>query len=478
MAAPSVVGPGVPLLRAAAADDGRAAYDEVEATAAAVQPTRRRSSFDALFKELGEVMRFSLPAVGIFLVNPLMTLVDTAFLGGTAVGQAALQPSGAVLDYPTILLSFLAVGTTGLIARDPQSTQNTMDVLRPALCLGLALGMGLAVWTQLGAPYILNGLGVRPEVYESAMTYIRIRQLFCPLVLVCSIAQSAHLASKDVYTPLKLVILSGCINCLGDMLLVGKLGLGVAGAAWATVASQFALVGGLLLSLRRAGKLPSLLPLPRLREYEPFVDFAKGITMINLLRVAGFSSITYYASSSLSTQHLAAQQVLASIFIFLSFISQPLTSACQTFLPSLLPGGSAPDIGKARSTMFAIFSTALCLGVTMGGIGTLVTYFGHGIFTSDPAVVTHMHGALLPILYCHLVSPIALAVDAVLVASKDLDSLCWIQAVGLATLLGLMSTCAGMGLSAIWLAYGSHLLVRLALCSWRVGKIPGLHLLR
>lgn len=103
-------GPGVPLLRAAAADDGRAAYDEVEATAAAVQPTRRRSSFDALFKELGEVMRFSLPAVGIFLVNPLMTLVDTAFLGGTAVGQAALQPSGAVLDYPTILLSFLAVG--------------------------------------------------------------------------------------------------------------------------------------------------------------------------------------------------------------------------------------------------------------------------------------------------------------------------------------------------------------------------------
>lgn len=149
-------------------------------------------------------------------------------------------------------------------------------------------------WPQ-GAPYILNGLGVRPEVYESAMTYIRIRQLFCPLVLVCSIAQSAHLASKDVYTPLKLVILSGCINCLGDMLLVGKLGLGVAGAAWATVASQFALVGGLLLSLRRAGKLPSLLPLPRLREYEPFVDFAKGITMINLLRVRapGTRAITH-----------------------------------------------------------------------------------------------------------------------------------------------------------------------------------------
>ena len=74
------------------------------------------------------------------------------------------------------------------------------------------------------------------------------------------------------------------------------------------------------------------------------------------------------------------------------------------------------------------------------------------------------------------VSPIALSVDAVLVAAKDLDALCWIQAVGLATLLGFMSvaTSLGMGLSAIWLAYGTHLLSRLALCCWRMRKIPGL----
>jgi Na+-driven multidrug efflux pump len=75
------------------------------------------------------------------------------------------------------------------------------------------------------------------------------------------------------------------------------------------------------------------------------------------------------------------------------------------------------------------------------------------------------------------ISPIALSVDAVLVAAKDLDSLCWIQAVGLAILLSFMSfaSAQGMGLSAIWIAYGSHLIARLALCSWRINKvIPGL----
>lgn len=81
------------------------------------------------------------------------------------------------------------------------------------------------------------------------------------------------------------MLVSGLINCAGDMLLVGKLGMGVAGAAWATVASQLFLVGGLLLGLLRAGKLPSLLPLPKLQEYEPFAGFAKSITLVNLLRV-------------------------------------------------------------------------------------------------------------------------------------------------------------------------------------------------
>ena len=90
---------------------------------------------------------------------------------------------------------------------------------------------------------------------------------------------------QDVYTPLKLVIISGCVNAAGDLLLVGKLGMGVAGAAWATVASQFYLTAGLLAGLHRDGKLPSLLPLPKLEEYAPFSAFAKSITLVNLLKV-------------------------------------------------------------------------------------------------------------------------------------------------------------------------------------------------
>ena len=115
---------GSPLrLRAAAAGDSSSvdaevveADDAVVSSSAATpppvsSPKEGRAQWSAMAAELGEVMRFSLPAVGIFLVSPLMTLVDTAFLGaGPAAEQAALNPSGVLLDYPIILLSFLAVG--------------------------------------------------------------------------------------------------------------------------------------------------------------------------------------------------------------------------------------------------------------------------------------------------------------------------------------------------------------------------------
>lgn len=43
---------------------------------------------------------------------------------------------------------------------------------------------------------------------------------------------------QDVITPLRLVLISGLIlNFCGDFILVGKLGMGISGASWATVFS-------------------------------------------------------------------------------------------------------------------------------------------------------------------------------------------------------------------------------------------------
>ena len=52
--------------------------------------------------------------------------------------------------------------------------------------------------------------------------------------------QAAFLAAKDSVTPLVAVLVGAVVNLCGDLLLVNVFNLGIEGAAWATMLSQFA----------------------------------------------------------------------------------------------------------------------------------------------------------------------------------------------------------------------------------------------
>ena len=72
-----------------------------------------------------------------------------------------------------------------------------------------------------------------PIVYNSAKRYVRIRALGMPAMVMIGTAQ----------TPLLVLLAAAVINLIGDVILVplqSTLLGGAAGAAWATVASQYA----------------------------------------------------------------------------------------------------------------------------------------------------------------------------------------------------------------------------------------------
>jgi hypothetical protein len=66
-----------------------------------------------------EMMGFAIPALGIFLTNPLLSNIDNAFVGQTigATGLAALSPATLCTDQVLYLFSFLSRATTGLVSR-------------------------------------------------------------------------------------------------------------------------------------------------------------------------------------------------------------------------------------------------------------------------------------------------------------------------------------------------------------------------
>lgn len=66
-----------------------------------------------------QMLRFAVPALGIYLTNPLLSNIDNAFVGRTVgtVGLAALSPATICTDQMIYLFSFLGRATTGIVSR-------------------------------------------------------------------------------------------------------------------------------------------------------------------------------------------------------------------------------------------------------------------------------------------------------------------------------------------------------------------------
>jgi Na+-driven multidrug efflux pump len=236
-----------------------------------ISSTSRNTSTTILMKPkttspgLRKIIAFAIPAMGIWLCNPILSMIDTSAVGllaGTA-HQAALSPAVAVVDYSALLLAFLYTGTTNLIAasmqkdREDPEKPNTASTLITSLQLSLYIGtlyaLALLVLSRtllsmiIGAKKSSTALSSPSAlVFETALKYVRIRALGMPAAAVIGSAQAACMGMQDLSSPLGILASAAVVNFLGDVLLVGSkhpwIG-GAPGAAWATVFSQFAAVG-------------------------------------------------------------------------------------------------------------------------------------------------------------------------------------------------------------------------------------------
>jgi hypothetical protein len=96
---------------------------------------------------------FALPCLGLWIAQPLLSLVDTAFVGlsgaaGTSASQlAALGPATTFFDGATYLFAFLNVATTNLYssarAQRGEQSDKAESVVRTASRVAFKCGIGL-----------------------------------------------------------------------------------------------------------------------------------------------------------------------------------------------------------------------------------------------------------------------------------------------------------------------------------------------
>lgn len=229
---------------------------------------------------VGKILKFAGPAIGVWLCNPLLSLIDTSAVGVFAgtTQQAAMHPAVSVTDYSALLVAFLYTGTTNLIAtareqdismhleegaaattntraaaaaatahhRWPVATKTFIGALQLSILVGGCLGIILLIYAPSLLSLLIGSSNeksiLNPVVFDVAVRFVRIRALGMPAAAAIGSFQAASLGMQDTMSPLYVLLTAAVVNILGDVLWVRSSHRwfgGAAGSAWSTVISQY-----------------------------------------------------------------------------------------------------------------------------------------------------------------------------------------------------------------------------------------------
>lgn len=381
-----------------------------------------------------EMLKFAIPALGIYLSNPLLSNIDNAFVGRTvgAVGLAALSPATLCIDQALYMFSFLSRAATGLASRayyNSSSSSASVEVgaeeearermkvaASPAFSVAFSFGVIMSIfYASSFAPRMLNVLNVDPLLHTSAISYIRWRGVISWATMAQSVLLSLFIVTKDAITPLKIITSAAVLNVIGDALFCAwPLKMGCGGAAAATALATLISSGWMVAELKRKRMMPRL-KIPNWKECGALLEFTGPLLAITVTRMAGFMNMQKRAMS-FGLESLAGYQLCMNLLVFFILFGEPLSQLAQTKLPSLIDSNKS-DEATATFKSIMILSTFAAMGV--GAVGYLTALLGSGLFTSNIAVQA-VAKATAPVLFVAVSQTIVgIAVDGALMASRD-----------------------------------------------------------
>lgn len=182
-----------------------------------------------------------------------MTLVGSAFVA--RVGDAELAGVGLAGALSFGLLVFAIGLLRGLKTLVSQAIgagrgDEVGRYLETGVLFALGLGVLALVLAECLAPFV-SLLTADPKVGEHATTYLRVRALAAPLLLVYVALRETRWGEGDSKAPMRAALTGNLVNFALDVVLIVGLGWGVLGAAVATVAGNATELARLAWPMRR-----------------------------------------------------------------------------------------------------------------------------------------------------------------------------------------------------------------------------------
>lgn len=235
------------------------------------------------------IFKYSVPLLIGNIIQQFYNMADTIIVG-RLLGTDALAAVGNTSPMNFLVLGFVTGLTAGFaVITSQRFGAKDFDGVKKSVAMNFILNalsslLMTVVAISTAAP-ILSLINTPHEIFADSCTYITVIYIGITVTVLYNSTACILRAVGDSRSPLYFLIVSSVLNIILDILFISEFGMGVGGAAWATVISQT--FAGLISLVYMFSRFP-ILRVNR-RHFSPDVRFALQHLKIGLPMAFQFS---------------------------------------------------------------------------------------------------------------------------------------------------------------------------------------------
>ena len=344
--------------------------------------------------------QLAIPAVVAQVINLLYNIVDRIYIGHIPdIGASALTGVGLFTPILMLLNAFAMLAGSGgapraAIDMGQQDQKGAEKTMGNCFALLLMLAVVLTTTGYIFAPQLLRMFGASDVTLPYAVAYARIYILGSVFVLLVMGMNPFITTQGFAKISMLTTVIGAVINIILDPIFIFALGMGVRGAALATVLSQA--VGAVWILRFLSGK-KTILHLRkenvRLEKEVIMPCLALGISTFVMLSTESILSISFTSSLARYGGDIAvgAMTIITSIS---QLVSMPLQGICQGGQPIISYNYGAHNEKRVKEAFFTQFKVCVSFSVACWIIILLVPKIFAGMFSGNAKLVQYTSWAL------------------------------------------------------------------------------------
>jgi putative MATE family efflux protein len=426
------------------------------------------------------ILALAVPAMIENLLQTIVGFVDTLFV--SKLGLASVTAVGVTNNILAVYMAIfmaIGVGTSALIARNVGAGkfEEAKAIAKQSTWISAIVGLLFGIVTIFFAEPLLRIMGAEPKVLAEGVIYFRIVAVPSLFISLMFIFGSILRASGDTKTPMKVSVWINLIHIVFDYILifgVGEFkGLGIAGAAWATVLVRVLGTIALYYAIKKSKVSFPLLTRTEHKASEftrPLLSLSTPTAIERLIMRLG--QVLYMGLIvRIGTEVYASHTIAGNIEIFSYMPGYGLAVAATTLVGQNLGAKKEKDAYR-----YGLLTTGIAM-LFMSFVGVLLFFLSPWFatwFTHEKSVIDMVTTALRIDAFAQPALAAGLVLAGALQGAGDTKSPMYSTAIGmwLIRVIGVyvLGIQMGLGIAGVWLSIAVDLYIRAIYLFFRYKK--------